>query len=41
MFLRSLTPKAMGIGGLRERSLSPSDKVNAEAKPTNCTSVSQ
>jgi hypothetical protein len=27
-----LTTEAMGIGGLRERSLSPSDKVNAGAK---------
>jgi hypothetical protein len=29
----------MGIGGLRERSLSPSDKVNAGAKPAKCTSA--
>jgi len=27
----------MGIGGLRERSLSHSDKVNAGAKPAKCT----
>ncbi len=31
----------MGIGGLRERSLSPSDKVNAGAKPPEYTSASQ
>jgi len=41
MFLRSLTPKAMGIGGLREHSLSWNDKVNAGAKTANCTSTSQ
>jgi hypothetical protein len=29
------------FGGLRERSLSHSDKVNAGAKPANCTSASQ
>jgi hypothetical protein len=29
----------MGTGGLRERSLSPSDKVNAGAKPAECTST--
>ena len=34
-----LTPEAMGIGGLRERSLSPSDKVNAGAKTAECTSA--
>ena len=28
MFLRSLTTEAMGTGGLREHSLSHSDKVN-------------
>ncbi len=36
-----ITTEAMGIGGLRERSLSHSDKVNAGAKPAKCTSVSQ
>ena len=41
MFLRSLTTEAMGIGGLRERSLSHSDKVNAGAKTAKCTSASQ
>ena len=29
----------MGIGGLRERSLSWNDKVNAGAKPAKCTSA--
>ena len=27
------------FGGLREHSLSPSDKVNAGAKPAKCTSA--
>jgi len=31
----------MGIGGLRELSLSPSEKENAGAKTANCTSASQ
>ena len=35
-----LTPEAMGTGGLRERSLSHSDKVNAGAKAAECTSAS-
>ena len=35
-----LTPEAMGTGGLREHSLSHSDKVNAGAKPAKCTSAS-
>ena len=39
MFLRSLTTEAMGIGGLRERSLSHSDKVNAGDKLPKCTSA--
>ena len=34
------TTEAMGIGGLRERSLSHCDKVNAGAKPAECTSAS-
>jgi hypothetical protein len=29
------------FGGLRERSLSWNDKVNAGAEPANCTSASQ
>ena len=29
----------MGIGGLREHSLSLCDKVNAGAKPAKCTST--
>jgi hypothetical protein len=29
----------MGIGGLREHSLSWNDKVNAGAKPATCTSA--
>ena len=29
----------MGIGGLREHSLSWNDKVNAGAKPAKCTSA--
>ena len=41
MFLRSLTTEAMGIGGLREHSLSWNDKVNAGAKTAKCTSASQ
>ena len=40
MFLRSLTTEAMGIGGLREHSLSWNDKVNAGAKLPECTSAS-
>jgi hypothetical protein len=36
-----LTTEAMGIGGLREYSLSWNDKVNAGAKPPECTSASQ
>ena len=40
MFLRSLTTEAMGLGGLREHSLSHSDKENAGAKPAKCTSAS-
>ena len=40
MFLRSLTTEAMGTGGLREHSLSHSDKANAGAKPAKCTSAS-
>ena len=36
-----LTTEAMGIGGLREHSLSHCDKVNAGAKPAKCTSASQ
>jgi hypothetical protein len=39
-FFRRLTVEAMGIGGLRERSLSHSDKVNAGAKLPECTSAS-
>jgi hypothetical protein len=35
-----LTTEAMGTGGLRERSLSHSDKANAGAKPAKCTSAS-
>jgi hypothetical protein len=35
-----LTTEAMGTGGLRERSLSWNDKVNAGAKPAKCTSTS-
>ncbi len=35
-----LTTEAMGTGGLREHSLSHSDKVNAGAKPAECTSAS-
>jgi len=31
----------MGIGGLREHSLSWNDKVNAGAKTAKCTSASQ
>ena len=41
MFLRSLTTEAMGIGGLREHSLSWNDKVNAGDKQPKCTSASQ
>ena len=36
-----LTTEAMGIGGLREHSLSWNDKVNAGAKTAKCTSASQ
>ena len=36
-----LTTEAMGLGGLRERSLSWNDKVNAGAKLPECTSASQ
>ncbi|MCE5330784.1 MAG: hypothetical protein LLF95_01450 [Bacteroidales bacterium] len=32
-----ITTEAMGTGGLRERSLSHSDKVNAGAEPAKCT----
>jgi hypothetical protein len=35
-----ITTEAMGTGGLREHSLSHSDKVNAGAKPAKCTSAS-
>jgi hypothetical protein len=35
------TTEAIGIGGLRERSLSSSYKVNAGAKLLECTSASQ
>ena len=49
MFLRSLTTEAMGIWRypifgmfhLRERSLSPSDKVNAGAKPAEYLNQNQ
>ena len=33
-------PRLWAFGGLRERSLSPCDKVNAGAKPAKCTSAS-
>jgi len=36
-----ITTEAMGIGGLRERSLSWNDKVNAGAKLPECPSASQ
>ena len=36
-----LTTEAMGIGGLRERSLSHSDKVNAGAKTAKSTLAAQ
>jgi len=36
-----LTTEAMGIGGLREHSLSWNDKVNAGAKTAECTLASQ
>jgi len=39
--LWQLTTEAMGIGGLREHSLSWNDKVNAGAKLQECTSASQ
>ena len=39
--LLPLTTEAMGIGGLREHSLSWNDKVNAGAKTAKCTSASQ
>ena len=35
-----ITAQAMGAGGLRANSLSQSDKVNAGAKPANCSSAS-
>jgi hypothetical protein len=35
-----VTTEAMGTGGLREHSLSHSDKANAGAKPAKCTSAS-
>jgi len=34
-------PRLWAFGGLRERSLSWNDKVNAGAKPPECTSASQ
>jgi hypothetical protein len=37
----AITTEAMGIGGLREHSLSWNDKVNAGAKTAKCTSASQ
>ena len=40
LLLLRTTTEAMGTGGLREHSLSHSDKVNAGAKPAKCTSAS-
>ena len=41
MFLRSLTPEAMGFGGLRANFLSWNDKGNAGAKTAKSTSAAK